>query len=367
MHLLLFTTFLSIFALLSSATPQLQCYSNKCNLLVRFKGKQACSSFLKTTVTPCPVTGTVTSTSTVTVTSASTTTQPTTVQTEVTITEDPVTTTTTVTTFTATSTLRTAPVLRKLRRTNPRPSTCPKKSSPSKVPDFFCGVCKTQSAFTAACKCLGVKPSTTTLPASTVSTTTITTEQTVTETSMTTVTSASTEAVTVTAPASTTTVTSTVSTSSNAVASPTSCFLLRPSNSNLFGQMLSNDRFAFQVSSASAFALTGGAEGFLYDFFFRRTVGGVPPTPEQYPDDSVRLMRLVDINGPLVTSVRCVRAGSAFTCVAANGGHTRFVQCRSPGTLNDRSELVLLLVGSPVPPGCQEVGLRAEDVSCPPL
>ncbi|KAF2217184.1 hypothetical protein CERZMDRAFT_93237 [Cercospora zeae-maydis SCOH1-5] len=366
MQSLLLTIFLGIFALLSSATPQLQCYSNKCNLLVRFKGKQACSSFLKTTVTPCPVTSTVTAASTVTVTSTSVTTQPTTVQTEVTVTEAPITITTTVTTFTATSTLRGPLPVQRLRRTDSRPPTCPKISSPSKVPDFFCGVCKTQPAFTAACKCLGVKPSTTTLPASTVSTT-VTTQQTVTETSFTTVTSATTEESTTTAPASTVTVTNTVSTVSNAVASPTSCFLIGNSADSRFGQMQMNERFTFQTNSASAFALTGGTNGYLYDYFFRRTVGAVPPTPEQYPNDSVRLMRLVDINGPLATSIECVRAGSSLTCIARNGLHTRFVQCRDPGTLNDRSELVLLQAGFPVPTGCQEVTLRAEDVSCPPL
>ncbi|GIZ45723.1 hypothetical protein CKM354_000887800 [Cercospora kikuchii] len=363
MRSLSLTSSLSIFASLSLAFPQLQCYSNKCNLLVRVKGKQACSSFLRTTVTPCPVTSTITAASTVFVTSTSTMTQFATVTSTATITPEPSTTTTT-TTFTATSTLRLNPLARK--RTNSPPSTCPRTSSPSQVPDFARSVCETRSAFATACECLGIKPSTTTLPASTVYTT-ITTQQTVQETSLTIVTSTSTEVTTTTIPASTTTVTSTVSTTSNAVARPTSCFVIRPSDDGRYGQMSGDNRFTFQLYTASIFSLTDGDTGYLYDYaFFQSTVGAVDPTPEQYPDTSVSFMRLVDINGPLATSIQCVRANDALTC-ATDIVKTRFLRCSSPGTLNEQSELLLLAEGAPVPQqsGCLEITLRTEDFGCP--
>ncbi|KAF2211357.1 hypothetical protein CERZMDRAFT_85524 [Cercospora zeae-maydis SCOH1-5] len=258
-------------------------------ILIRKTTAVSHKSFLPATGTPCPVTSTITAGETVFVTTTSTTTTFTTEENEVQITPERITTTTAVTTAVATSTLRLAPAAQKVRRTNPRPSTstCP----------------KTYSAFTAACECLGIEPSTTTLRPSTVYTT-ITTRQTVQETSFTTITSTSTQD-------------TTYGDASRFYSyrhehyvyysnyPPTSCSrLLLPhalASAQASQSSLQPDgRMIFQPNSAGIFSMTDGDTESLCAL--HRQTGhrrAVAPPPEEYPNDSIRFMRSVDIQSVL--------------------------------------------------------------------
>ncbi|KAF2218075.1 hypothetical protein CERZMDRAFT_80692 [Cercospora zeae-maydis SCOH1-5] len=150
------------------------CRNSKCFKAISSdrNGRKDCSSFLVTTVTPCPVTYTATSECTVTAPPATQKTTVTVIGTETSTITDTATvdetpapaTVTEVTIITSTESLST----RTQRKRDVQPTTCPTTSCPREVPGRFRKSCRQPSDFTTACACLEVKPSTTTLKPETV-------------------------------------------------------------------------------------------------------------------------------------------------------------------------------------------------------
>ncbi|GIZ36598.1 hypothetical protein CKM354_000006800 [Cercospora kikuchii] len=151
-----------------------QCRNSKCSKAIASdrNGKKACSSYLLATVTLCSSTYTAAAQCTVIA-------GPTTKTTTITVTVSKVTTVTNTVTseetpspVTVTQSAVVTVTQEALEKRHVRPSKCPTTSRTSKTPERFCKSCPNASDFAAACSCLGVRPSTTTLKPKTITVTT---------------------------------------------------------------------------------------------------------------------------------------------------------------------------------------------------